>query len=288
MQETEPDQLGSAVLHGDSEIVLAGLPDQSIDLVFTSPPYYNARPEYAAYDGYDAYMGKMKRILEVCFRLLADGRFLVLNSSPVLVPRTTRQSVSKRLPVPFDLHHAACSVGFEFLDDIIWQKPEGAGWATTRGARFAADRQPLQYKPAPVTEYLMVYRKRADVLIDSIVRSYSDEDAAESKIADGYETTNVWQICPSASKEHPATFPEELAEKVVRYYSYVGDMVLDPFAGVGTTALACAALNRRFIAADVSEEYIRCLKSNLVDRMGRKAENVRCQGTEPIAAATLF
>ena len=86
---------------------------------------------------------------------------------------------------------------------------EPAG-ATGRGRRFAADRQPLQYKPVPVTEYVLVYRKRTDKLIDWNIRSHPDPEAvAASRIEDGYERTNVWRIKPSHSKQHPAVFPVE-------------------------------------------------------------------------------
>ena len=101
-----------------------------------------------------------------CHSVLAEGRFLIVNVSPVLVRRTSRSTASKRLPIPFDLHPILDRIGYEFIDDIIWRKPEGAGWHLGRGRRFAADRQPLQYKPVTVTENVLVYRKKTDRLID--------------------------------------------------------------------------------------------------------------------------
>jgi DNA modification methylase len=76
------------------------------------------------------------------------------------------------LAVPFDVHRLFIEEGYDFIDDIIWVKPEGAGWATGRGRRFAADRNPLQYKPVPVTEYILVYRKRTPKLIDWNIRAH--------------------------------------------------------------------------------------------------------------------
>jgi DNA modification methylase len=70
------------------------------------------------------------------------------------------------------MHRLFIEEGYDFIDDIIWEKPEGAGWATGRGRRFAADRNPLQYKPVPVTEYVLVYRKRTDKLIDWNIRTH--------------------------------------------------------------------------------------------------------------------
>ena len=88
---------------------------------------------------------------------------------------------------------------------------------------------PLQYKAVPVTEYVLVYRKHTDLLIDWFIRNHPDRNTVEaSKISDGYEKTNIWKINPSTSSKHPAAFPIALAEKVIRYYSFKGDVVLDP------------------------------------------------------------
>ena len=250
---------------GDSEILLKELPNECVDMVFTSPPYFNAKPEYAEYLSYEEYLLKMKRIIHECFRVLNEGRFFILNVSPVLIRRASRSEASKRIAVPFDFHRLFIDEGFEFVDDIIWMKPEGAGWATGRGRRFAADRNPLQYKPVPVTEYVLVYRKKSEHLIDWLIRKHPDQQAvAESKIEDGYETTNVWKITPAHCKEHPAIFPMELAEKVIRYYSFKHDVVLDPFGGIGTTAKAAIHLDRRFAIFEKEEEYATLLKKNLL------------------------
>lgn len=249
--------LTNIIAKGDSEQLLRDLPNESVDLVFTSPPYYNAKPEYAEYLSYEEYLLKMKKIIHECHRVLNEGRFFVINVSPVLLRRASRSEASKRIAVPFDFHRLFIEEGFEFIDDIIWVKPEGAGWATGRGRRFAADRNPMQYKPVPVTEYVLVYRKKTDKLIDWLIRKHPDQEAVEaSKIADGYDVTNIWKITPAHCKEHPAVFPAELAEKVIRYYSFEKDVVLDPFCGTGTTALAAARLKRKFVALEKEDKYI--------------------------------
>ncbi len=249
--------LRNTVGQGDSEDLLTDLPDESVDLVFTSPPYYNAKPEYAEYCSYEDYLEKMKRIIIQCARVLNEGRFFVLNVSPVLIRRASRNESSKRIAVPFDFHRLFIEAGFEFIDDIMWVKPEGAGWATGRGRRFSADRNPLQYKPVPVTEYLLVYRKKTDKLIDWLIRKHPDQEAVkDSKVEDGYEVTNIWKIVPAHSKEHPAIFPLELAQKVITYYSFKNDVVLDPFGGLGTTAKAAVTLGRRFATLEKEEKYI--------------------------------
>ena len=165
---------------GNSGDLLEDMPALSVDLVFTSPPYFNARPEYTEYEEYELYLHEMRQIIRKTYRVLADGRFFVMNTSPVLLRRATRSEASRRIAVPFDLHRIFIEEGFEFIDDIIWVKPEGAGWATGRGRRFAADRNPMQYKAVPVTEYVMVYRKKTNLLIDWFIRNHPDREIIEA------------------------------------------------------------------------------------------------------------
>lgn len=248
--------LRNTIACGDAEDILQQLPAESVDLVFTSPPYYNARPEYTEYITYEEYLLKMRKVIQCCHRVLNEGRFFVMNVSPILIRRASRSESSKRIAVPFDMHRLFVEEGFDFVDDIIWEKPAGAGWATGRGRRFAADRNPLQYKSVPVTEYVLVYRKHTDRLIDWNIRAHPKQELVRaSKIADGYETTNIWRIKPSHDKKHPAVFPEELATKVITYYSFVDDVVLDPFAGIGTVGQAAAKLGRRFVLIEINPGY---------------------------------
>lgn len=256
--------LKNMVLQGRAEFVLSQLPEQSIDLIFTSPPYYNARKQYAEFDTYRDYLTLVRTVIRECRRVLMNGKFFVMNSSHVLIPRASRNESSSRIAVPFDIHQIFIEEGFEFVDDIIWEKPEGAGWASGRGRRFSADRNPMQYKAVPVTEYVMVYRKKPTLLIDHFIRNHPNPTVIqESKIADGYEKTNVWYISPARDKRHPAIFPKELAEKVIQYYSFKNDVVLDPFGGIGTTAKAAIALDRRFVIIECSDKYITYIKEDL-------------------------
>jgi len=186
-----------------------------------------------------------------------EGRFFVINAAPVLIRRPSRNRSSRRIAVPFDLHRIFIEEGYEFIDDIIWVKPEGAGWATGRGRRFAADRNPLQYKAVPVTEYVLVYRKKTDLLIDWFIRNHPDREIVKaSKIPDGYERTNVWRINPATNSKHPAAFPRELAEKVIRYYSFIGDVVWTPLLGPGTVGQARVELGRRLRAGSENNSRI--------------------------------
>ncbi len=263
-QEYKISNLDNMLLKGRSELVLKQLPEQSIDMIFTSPPYYNARKQYSEYDTYEDYLALIRSVVRECNRVLMDGKFFVINSSNVLIPRASRNESSLRIAVPFDIHQIFMEEGFEFVDDIIWEKPEGAGWASGRGRRFSADRNPMQYKAVPVTEYVMVYRKKSSILIDYFIRNHPNQAVIEeSKVEDGYEKTNVWYMSPARDKRHPAIFPKELAEKVIKYYSFKNDVVLDPFGGIGTTARAAIELDRRFVLIECSDEYIGYARSDI-------------------------
>jgi DNA modification methylase len=265
-KEYKLSSLRNTIGFGDCAELLEDMPAESVDLIFTSPPYFNARPEYSEFEEYESYLLKLRQVIRKCHRVLNEGRFFVINISPVLLRRASRNQASKRIAVPFDLHRIFIEEGYDFIDDIIWLKPEGAGWATGRGRRFAADRNPLQYKAVPVTEYVLVYRKHTDLLIDWHIRNHPDQEVVkESKIADGYERTNVWKINPVTNSKHPAAFPVELAKKVINYYSFKGDVILDPFAGSGTVGLAAASLDRRFILFESNFNYIELIRKIITE-----------------------
>ena len=268
--------LQNTLLLGDCEFSLETLPEESVDLVFTSPPYYNARVEYADYLTYEEYLEKMRRVIRACHRALNEGRYFVMNISPVIIRRLSRSESSRRLAVPFDMHALFISEGFDFIDDIIWAKPDGCGWSMKRGLRFKKDRRPLQYKPFPIHEYLLVYRKKTEKLIDWNLRSYPDQKAIEESKVDGdYETTSIWNLAPSRHKEHPATFPVALAERVIRYYSFKTDVVCDPFAGIGTTGIAAQSLQRRFVLCEREPRYA----AHIEDSLGAHISESRiCEG----------
>jgi DNA modification methylase len=282
-KEYKLSNLRNTIGFGDSARLLEEMPAGSVDLIFTSPPYYNARPEYSEHEEYDEYLFKMRQIIRRCHRILAEGSFFVINVSPVLLRRASRNESSKRIAVPFDFHRIFIEEGYDFIDDIIWLKPEGAGWATGRGRRFAADRNPLQYKAVPVTEYILVYRKHTDLLIDWFIRNHPDKQVVEdSKIPDGYEKTNVWKINPSTNSKHPAAFPKEPAEKVIRYYSFKGDVVLDPFAGSGTVGNAASELGRRFVLFDNNPDYIEIIRDEIKSWKNVNLNNVMFINCEPV------
>jgi DNA modification methylase len=247
--------LTSTVVCGDCREELPRLPAGSVGLAFTSIPYFNARPEYAWFRSYGDFLREMWDIFREVIRVLESGRFLVVNVSHILQSRRCRNESSRRLAIPFYVAMMLEAEGLEFVDDIIWKKPAGAGRGRSR--KFAQLRKPLYYKPEPVTERLLVYRKPSGKPIEYHVRTHPDQAAVQASIIRGdWERTDVWEINPVRSSGHPAPFPLEMAEKVVRCYSLQGDVVLDPCAGIGTVGIACLGLDRRYYLIERVKRYV--------------------------------
>lgn len=247
-----PEWLHNVLVNADVLDVLRYVPDESVHLTFTSPPYYNAR-DYTIYRSYDEYLQFLVRVFTEVHRITKEGRFFVLNTSPVLVPRMSRQHSSTRYLIPFDIHPLITKIGFDFIDDIIWVKPEPS--AKNRNGGFYQHRKPLGYKANSVVEYVIVYRKHTNKLIDWNMRQYDTETVEASKVMGDYEKTNVWRIAPSADPVHPAVFPVELATRVIELYSYRGDLVFDPFAGRGTVGIAAIQTGRPYFLIEKEPQY---------------------------------
>jgi DNA modification methylase len=238
---------------GNCENILKELESASVHLTCTSPPYYNAR-EYSTWSTYDDYLQFLHVVFEQVFRITQSGRMCVVNLSPIIEARESRAHESKRLAIPFHFFSLMEKMGWKYIDDIIWLKPEGA--AINRNGGFFQHRKPVAYKPNIVTETIFVFQKPADFLIDKIVRSYTGDILNQSLVKDCYERSNVWKINPETSSKHLAPYPKQLSDKIIKYYSYVGDVVLDPFIGSGTTAISCLDLGRKYIGIEIHQEYV--------------------------------
>ena len=241
------------ILLGDSQEILKPIGERTVHLTCTSPPYYNAR-SYSILPTYAEYLQFLTNVFDQVLLVTKDGRMCCVNLSPVIQARESRSHESKRLAIPFHFFSLMEKMGWKYIDDIVWEKPEGA--SINRNGGFFQHRKPVAYKPNVVSETIFVFQKPADFLIDKVVRSYFGEVLEESLVSDGYERSNVWKINPETASKHLAPYPKELSDKIVKYYSYVGDLVLDPFMGSGTTAISCVDNKRNYLGVDLHKEYI--------------------------------
>ncbi len=255
-----PDFLRNKVVLGNVQEIIKYVPDESVHLTFTSPPYYNAR-DYSIYQSYEQYLKFLERVFKEIHRITKEGRFFILNTSPIIIPRVSRQHSSRRYPIPYDIHPLLVKMGWEFIDDIVWVKPEAS--VKNRNAGFLQHRKPLAYKPNARTEMVMVYRKKTNKLIDWNIKQYDRKTVEESKVIGEYETSNVWEIDPVFDKTHSAVFPLELCKRVIEFYSFKGDLVFDPFAGSGTLGKAAQILGRHFFLTEIDPKYFERIKEKL-------------------------
>lgn len=249
--QTVSDISEPTLLVGDCSMTLKKIKEKSVKLIFTSPPYYNAR-EYSVYKSYQEYLDKMKDVLAECHNVLEDGRFIIINVSPVITKRPGREFESIRYPIHFDFHKILSETGFEFVDEIIWLKPEYS--VPNRNGGYAQTQKPLSYKPNCVTESVMVYRKKSAFLLDENIKAYKDFTPI---FTESFDRTNCWLISPRASKDHPAIFPKELCEKIIHYYSFPNDLVLDPFGGSGTFGDVAKEINRIPLLCEMHPTYVK-------------------------------
>lgn len=241
------------IIHQDCLTGLKELDNDTIHLTWTSPPYYNAKT-YCNWNTYEEYLDFLKDVFVEVYRITLTGRMCVVNLSPVIVPRKSRAHESRRLPIPFHFFSIMESIGWKYIDDIVWVKPEGA--SVNRNGGFFQHRKPVAYKPNVVSETIFVFQKPAPFLIDKILRSYDKETVELSLVKEPYERSNVWMINPETKSKHLAPYPEALSDNIIKYYSFYGDTVLDPFLGSGTTLVSCEKKNRNGIGFEIHQDYI--------------------------------
>jgi DNA modification methylase len=262
------------IVHNKSCQDMEEVDENSVGLVITSPPYFSAKDygydlDYSFdLDSYDKYLEFLKEVFTECHRTLKKGRFIIINTSNIIVMTSKQRIDNIRLPIVPDTQRVLQEIGFEFIDDIVWKKPESA--CINRQANFFQTRRPLSYRPNQVTEYLLVYRKKGGG--NNYFKDVDERTLTLSDIWwDDYESHNVWDIRPETNSKHPAPFPVELPKKCIDYYSLYGEPVLDPFMGSGTTALASKMSGRDYIGYELNKKFINMYKEKMSDYLTKES-----------------
>lgn len=252
------------LINGDSRY-LSFLQDESVHLAVTSPPYWNLK-RYNEYPGqmghiqeYDVFLDELSKVWRHIFRVLVPGGRLVCVVGDVCV---ARRDFGRHLVFPLhsDISVICRKIGFDNLNPIIWHKIANASYEVSNGSKFLGK----PYEPNAIIkndiEFILMQRKPGGY------RKPSEAQRAASKIRkDAFNVwfQQIWTITGASTKEHPAPFPIELANRLVRMFSFVGDTVLDPFCGTGTTMIAALRAGRNSIGVEIDPEYCRMTAGHL-------------------------
>lgn len=259
LSETLPSLPTSTLrlIRGDARD-LGFLPDATVHLVLTSPPYWNLK-RYNETPGqlghiadYEAFLAELNKVWAEVFRVLVPGGRLVCVVGDVC---RSRREFGRHVVYPLhaDICVACRRLGFDNLNPILWHKIANAAYEVENGRGGFLGKP---YEPNAIikndVEFILMQRKPGGY------RKPTDQQRALSRLTrqeyhDWFQ--QIWSLPGASTREHPAPFPYELAYRLVRMFSFVGDTVLDPFCGTGTTLLAAAHTGRHGIGVELDPGY---------------------------------
>jgi DNA modification methylase len=244
-----PEKFENLIICRDAEVVLKQLPDNCVDLIVTSPPYNFGLGYDTSTDGvhWEKYFQKLFAIFDECIRVLKYGGRIIVNIQPLF---------SDYIPSHHIISNHFMEKKMIWKGEILWEKNNYNCKYTAWGSWKSPSSPYLKY----TWEFLEVFAKgnlKKEGASDKI--DIKDDDFKKWVVA-------KWSIAPErkmVAYDHPAMFPEEIVERALQLFSYEGDVILDPFNGVGTTCAVAKLLNRKFVGIDVSQKYCKTAKKRV-------------------------
>ncbi len=262
---------------GDSRQV-GFMKDESVHLVVTSPPYwtlkrYNEHPHQLGHVAdYEEFVAELAKVWTEMHRILVPGGRLVCVVGDVCL---SRRAFGRHVVFPLhsDIAVSCRKIGFDNLNPIIWHKIANANYEINNGSKFLGK----PYEPNAIIkndiEFILMQRKPGGY------RQPSERQRALSMISkEEYNKwfQQFWNLGGASTKNHPAPYPEELVYRLIRMFSFVGDTVVDPFCGSGTTMVAAMKAGRNSIGVEIDPHY--CAMAE---------ERLRKENTNMFSTATL-
>jgi DNA modification methylase len=235
------------------------IPANNVHLVLTSPPYWtlkeynNSKNQLGFISDYEMFLLELDRIWNHCFHVLIPGGRLICVVGDVCLSRKKNKGRHTVTPLHASIQEHCRHIGFDNLAPIIWHKISNANYETNTKSNFLGK----PYEPNSIIkndiEFILMERKPGGY------RQPSKEARLLSVISETNHKkwfNQIWTDIPGTStKYHPAPFPIKLAERLIRMFSFVGDTILDPFLGTGTTSIAAANWGRHSIGVEVDQTY---------------------------------
>ncbi len=242
-----PSKVLDNIILGDSRD-LSIIPDNSISLVITSPPY-NVTKDYDENLTLKEYLDLLSSVFTEMWRVLVPGGRMAINIA----------NIGRKPYIPLHAYiiNIMDEIGFFMRGEIIWNKGSSAGISCAWGSFSSASNPVLR----DVHEYILVFSKISSKLEKGKkINTIDKKDFVEW-------SKSIWNFPTTSAKKigHPAPFPVELPRRLIEFYSYKGDVILDPFIGSGTTAIASLELGRHFIGYDISAEYVKLAKKRIAE-----------------------
>ncbi len=250
------------IIIGDSR-QMKEAPDESVHLVVTSPPYwqlkdYGVEDQIGFNDTYEDYINNLNLVWKECYRVLHKGCRLCINIGDQFA-RSVYYGRYKVIPIRTEIIKFCESAGFDYMGAVIWQKVttcNTTGGATVMGS-FPYPRNgilKIDY------EFILIFKKCGDA--PTVSRDIKEQSKLTQKEWNEYFSGH-WNFPGEKQDKHLAMFPEELPRRLIKMFAFVGDTVLDPFLGSGTTTLAAKNLGRNSIGYEINENFLPVIKEKI-------------------------
>lgn len=262
---------------------MEGLAPNSVQLVVTSPPYWTLK-QYRDSDGqmghiedYDEFLSELDKVWAHCLRALVPGGRLICVVGDVCLSRRKNNGRHTVVPLHASIQEHCRKLGFDNLAPIIWHKIANAAYEVENGSGFLGK----PYEPNSVIkndiEFILMQRKPGGYRTPDIPTRILSLISAENH---KQWFQQVWSgVTGASTRHHPAPFPIELAERLIRMFSFVSDTVLDPFLGTGTTAVAAAAVGRNSIGFEIDSHYFDMARKRIANESSLFSRtNINIQG----------
>ena len=255
-------QTNHKIIIGDSRL-MAEINNESVHLVITSPPYwqlkdYGSDNQIGFDDSYEEYINNLNLVWNECYRILHKGCRLCVNIGDQFA-RSVYYGRYKVIPIRTEIIKFCETIGFDYMGAIIWQKVTTTN--TTGGASIMGS---FPYPRNGILkidyEFILIFKKIGEA--PKVTKEIKEKSKMTQKEWNEFFTGH-WNFNGQKQTNHIAMFPEELPKRLIKMFSFVGDTILDPFLGSGTTSLAAKNLDRNSVGYEINKDFLPVIKEKI-------------------------